>query len=458
MSFEKPSAASRKLGRVPSPKLAIERYELECGAVLLVSPRPGAPVTAAQFHIRGGHRLDLPERDGTAWLSGRLVDQGTQRWSEEEMAALLEPTGGSVQGDAGGLSGSIASSQSARGGWRLLLDVMAELVTRPTFPKARVEHHKGRLLDRLRVLADDPRSQAWQRFQRLVYGDHFLGRPTEGTLESVPRLTRRHLVEHHKKSWVAKRAVIAVCGDVDPDKVRRFLAKRLADWRSGTPLGLPEEDFPERAPRVAAFPAERQQVHVFLGHLGVRRTDPDWPALVVMDHILGTGPGFSNRISRLLRDELGLAYSVSAQIHNSAGLLPGCFTAYIGTSPEHVGTAVEGFLGEIRRIREEQVRAQELELAQNYLVGSHALGFERASRRVGYMISAERMGLPEDHLARMPELFAGVQASDIQRAAHAHLYPESSCLVASGPVEESQLAPLVGAPVTGARRRRARRR
>ncbi len=137
MSLETPSVASRKLGRVPSPKLEIERYELECGAVLLVSHRPGAPVTAAQFHIRGGHRLDQLERDGTAWLSGRLVDQGTQRWNEEEMAALLEPTGGSVQGDAGGLSGSIASSQSARGGCqsKASAEGEAEMPRRPQPPR-----------------------------------------------------------------------------------------------------------------------------------------------------------------------------------------------------------------------------------------------------------------------------------------------------------------------------------
>ena len=439
------SPLARKAGRVPSPKLAVERFELSCGATLLVSRRPGAPVTAAQFHIRGGHRLDTPERDGLAWLTGRLVDQGTQRWSEEEMASLLEPTGGSVQGDSGGLSGTIAASGRARGNWKLLLDVMSELATSPTYPKDRVAHHKARLLDRLRVLSTDPRQQAWQRFQRSIYGDHFLGRPTEGNLESVPRLTRRHLVDFHRKHWVARRAVIAVCGDVDPQAVRRFLAKRLADWRPGTPLGDAEENFPERAPRVDAYPAERQQVHVFLGHLGVRRTDPDWPALVVMDHVLGTGPGFSNRISRILRDELGLAYSVSAQIHNSAGLLPGTFTAYIGTSPEHVETAVQGFLGEMRRIREERVTPAELELAKNYLVGSHALGFERASRRVGYMISAERLGLPEDHLERLPELFAAVDADDIQRAAATHLYPEASCLVASGPIKPNKLAGLIGA-------------
>ena len=62
-----------------------------------------------------------------------------------------------------------------------------------------------------------------------------------------------------------------------------------------------------------------------------------------MDHVLGTGPGFTNRISRRLRDELGLAYSVHAAIHSSAGDPARHVPAYIGTSPEHVATALAGF-------------------------------------------------------------------------------------------------------------------
>jgi len=430
--------AARSTRPVPKLEVPIERFELSCGAVLLVSRRPGAPVTAAHVHVRGGPAQDPAGLEGTAFLAGSLVDQGTQDFDEQEIAELLEPNGGEVGGDAAGVHGSIVGGE-----WKLLLRVMTSMLVRPTYPKDKVALHHQRLCDRLLVERDDPRSQGGLVFRKLVYGEHWLGRAAYGTLESVKRIRREHLVAHHAKNWVAKRAVIAVCGDVEPRAVRRELERLLAKWKSGTPLTTTPPSFPARGVRVAAFPADRQQVHLYLGHVGIPRNHPDYSALVVMDHVLGTGPGFTNRIARILRDEKGLAYSVNANIHGSAGLLPGMFTAYIGTSPDHVRTAVEGFLHEMRRIRDERVGDDELGIAKSYLVGSFPLGFERAARRASYMVSHELFGFPPDNLERLLHAFGSVSAEDVQRVAREHLHPDESCLAAAGPVKARELEALL---------------
>ena len=409
-------------------ELSLERHELSCGATLLVSPRRDAPVTAVQLHVRGGHALDPKGREGIAMLTGALADQGTERHSEQEIAALLESAGGSLSGDSSGLSGSIASSS-----WPLLVELLCEVATRPTYPVVQVRRQRQRLLDRLLLERDDPRVQGERLFRRLVYGNHWLGRPAQGSVESVRRVERRDLLAFHRANWVPQRALIAVCGDVDPERVRAMLERQLAGWKSGPPLDPPREGFPPIEPRTGTFEAKRAQVHVYLGHLGIRRNDPDYPALVVMDHVLGTGPGFTNRISMRLRDELGLAYTVHASIHSSAGVLPGVFSAYIGTSPEKVKTAIDGLRREIRRIQKDPVGADELRTAKDYLVGSFALSFQRASRRAGYMLSAERYGLPPDNLERLPRLFAAVTPADVRRVARAHLFPARACIATAGP-------------------------
>src|SRR5262249_48415262 len=209
-----------------------------------------------------------------------------------------------------------------------------------------------------------------------------------------------------------------------PAEVRRAFEKRLAGWPPGSRFASDPPRLPPIARRSGAFTAERQQVHLYLGHLGIARNDPDYAALVVMDHVLGTGPGFTNRISRRLRDELGLAYTVSANIHSSAGLLPGMFSAYIGTSPEHLETAVRGFQAEIRRVQDELVGVEELDVAKSYLIGSFPLGFERASRRASYMVSAELHRFPPDNLELLLKQFAAVTREDVQRVAKRHLHPE----------------------------------
>jgi zinc protease len=423
----------------PSVEVPLERFHLRCGAVLLVSPRAGAPVTALHMHMRGGVALDPPKREGCAYLTGALLDQGTTQHSEFEIATMLETAGGSVSGDAHGLSASIAGSST-----ELLIDLFCEMVTAPTFPRARVLRQRQRLMDRLLVERDEPRAQAEQRFRRLVYGDHWLGRTSYGTLESVARIEASDLRAFHRRWYMPQRAIFALCGDVDPQMVRDRFERALGRWKAGRDEPAPAALYPELGVRCEAFKADRAQVHVFLGHLGIRRSDPDYPALVVMDHVLGTGPGFTNRIARRLRDELGLAYSVSANIHGSAGVHPGTFTAYIGTSPEHVRTAVEGFLAEIRRIQSEAVTSDELELAKNYVTGAFALSFQRASRRASYLISHERHGFAPDHLFRIVRAFEAVSADDVLRVARAHLHPQACCVSAAGPISNQELAAIVG--------------
>ncbi len=421
--------------KIPTPSLPVESFELACGATLLVNPRPGAPVTAVQVHLRGGHSLDPSGLEGLAYLTGTLLDQGTSAHTEEGLASLLEPAGGSLQGDANGLSGSIASSK-----WKLLLDLLSEVLQDPIYPKDKVERQRTRLLDRLRVEANDHRTQAARLFRQLVYGQHWLGRPSYGSFDSVAAIKRRDLINFHKKNWCASRAVIAICGDLDPQAVQRYLNRKLKGWKTGSNPKRTEIEVPKPAARVEVFSSERKQVHVYLGHLGICRTDPRYPALVVMDHILGTGPGFTNRICKSLRDEQGLAYSVHADIHSSAGVFPGTFTAYIGTSPENLEPALAGFLMEIRRIRDELVSPAELELVKQYLLGSFALGFERATRRVGYMVSAYRYGLPADNLERVPAQYAAVTDKDVRAAAEACLQPKLCCLAVGGPVDKRKVA------------------
>ncbi len=419
-----------------APKLTIPfvRFELRCGAILVVSPRPSAPIASIHVHVRGGPALDPPGRSGMAFLTGALADQGTERRSEEEIATALEPEGGEIAGDAGGLSGSIVNDR-----WELLVDLLAEMLTSASYPAAEVSRQKQRLLDRLLVERDDPRVQGGLLFRKLVYGEHWLGRASRGTLESLPRIEARHLRAFRKANWVGRRAVIAVCGDVDPARVRRKFDRALLEWAPGKRHTPNAAKFPPVARRVGAFTAKRQQVHLYVGHLGIARNDPDYAALVLMDHVLGTGPGFTNRISRKLRDELGLAYSVSANIHASAGLLPGTFTAYIGTSPEHLSTAARGFVEEIRRLQSDLVGKDELDVAKSYLLGSFPLGFERAARRASYLVSAELHKFAPDHLERLLAEFASVSADDVRRVARAHLFPDGSCIAAAGPIRRPEL-------------------
>ncbi|MEZ6003829.1 MAG: pitrilysin family protein [Planctomycetota bacterium] len=416
------------------------RFELPGGAVLLVSRRPKAPVTAVRIHMKGGILTDPVGWEGLSEWVGGLLDQGTANMDEAAIADAIEPYGGSVAGDATGLRGSMAGDE-----WRRLLDVMFELVAQPRFPDGPVGVQIERLKTHMAVQEEDPRVQGGRTFRRLVYGDHRMALPNNGTSEILAQVSAADLRAHHDKNWCRARAIIAVCGDVDPEEVHQHLLRRIDDWNPGTPFERGEQVFPERSTRVEAFEKGREQVHVYFGHLGVERKIEDYPALVVMDHVLGSGPGFVNRLSKKLRDEQGLAYTVYGDIHQSAGLLPGMFTAYIGTSPEHVERAVHGIRAEVRAMLAEPVSQEELDMAKDYVTGSMVLGYERASRRAASLIAQEVHGFAADHLETLRQAYAAVTVADVQATAQRHLFPEAACLAAAGSVSTEALRSMLGA-------------
>jgi zinc protease len=433
---------------IATPHLVVPalRYDLSCGARLVVSPRPHSPVCAIAVSIDAGHWLDPHGLDGLAAFAGALAVEGTARYSESRIADLLEPHGGSIVGDAGSVTASIAGPN-----WRTLVAVVGEVLTSPTYPTERVERQRAILLDRLRIDEDEPRVQVARLFNELVYGTDGLGRPRRGTIETIGRITRDDLLAFQSEHVVAGRAIIGVCGDVEPDLVRAEFEHALAAWPRGHPAPPLPSMFPPLATRLAAWPAERQQVQLVAGHLGIRRLDPRFAAAVVMDHVLGTGPGFTDRISKRLRDEEGLAYAVSANLSSSSGRAPGAFQAVIATSKEKVRAALRGFVEEIERIRRERVSADELHLVRQYLTGSFVLGFEKATRRAAHVVNAERFGLPDGHLDRFLADLVTVDEAAIQECARTLLHPQQLVAAAAGPITKDELAEALESALAGAR-------
>ena len=167
--------------------------------------------------------------------------------------------------------------------------------------------------------------------------------------------------------------------------------------------------------------------------------------LLVLDNVLGTGPGFTDRLSANLRDRQGLAYTVTAQIAGSAGTQPGAFTGYIGTFPEKFERVREGFLAEIDRIRAEPATTQEVDDAKKFLLGGLPFKVATSSGVAGQLLAAERYGLGFDFLKDYREKVAAVTPAMVQAAAKKHLQPGKLVIVAVGPIGEDG-QPLVKKP------------
>ena len=132
-------------------------------------------------------------------------------------------------------------------------------------------------------------------------------------------------------------------------------------------------------PRTRRVDHPGEQVHIILGHLGIPRHHPDFEALVVLDHIFGTGPGFSDRLGRIVRDELGLVYSIGGGITDSADLVPGLFRVYAGTRPEETDRVVAAITDQVRAMHDGAFGDDEIDRARRYLAGTMSLTFRPSS-------------------------------------------------------------------------------
>jgi zinc protease len=178
------------------------------------------------------------------------------------------------------------------------------------------------------------------------------------------------------------------------------------------------------------------QLHFYMGEPGIRRNNPDYFKLLVMDYVLGTGPGFTDRLSARLRDREGLAYTVSANVSSSASEEPGIFRCYIGTDPENFDRVKKEFLEELKRIREEKPKAEEVEDAKRYLLGSLPFHFTTNNAIAGQLLAVERFGLGFDYLQQYRKAVAAVTPEDVQAVARKYIDPEHMVLVAAGALDK----------------------
>jgi zinc protease len=171
-----------------------------------------------------------------------------------------------------------------------------------------------------------------------------------------------------------------------------------------------------------------------MGHLGITRSNPDYDAMVILDHILGSGPGFSDRLSRILRDELGLAYSVGGGMTDSADLVPGYLRVYVGTGPSEADFAVKAVMGQIEAMHRGEFSDDEVARARDYLAGSWVFDYQTVGQRAERLLELERWGLPLEDPLLWPDRIARVSPRAVRAASRRQIDPGAIARVEYGPL------------------------
>ncbi|VTT98399.1 zn-dependent peptidase : Predicted Zn-dependent peptidases OS=bacterium UASB270 GN=U27_00685 PE=4 SV=1: Peptidase_M16: Peptidase_M16_C: Peptidase_M16: Peptidase_M16_C [Gemmataceae bacterium] len=391
------------------------------------------PVVVGAVSVNDVGLREPADKNGVATLVGSLLEEGSDKHTGKQISALIEDTGGSLSLGASGGSFKVLTPDTD-----LALGLLFECLQSPSFPAEAFARQKEQLLATIDDAATQPQSRASDLFQELVYGKHPYGRPGQGTRGTVEKLTADDCRAFHTLAFAPNFTTVVLVGDFKAAEMLKKIEALTKDWKKSD-AGTPVIEAPPKATvvveKIVSDPAAAQ-VHVFIGQLGITRDNPDYYKLLVMDNVLGTGPGFTDRLSSTLRDRQGLAYTVRATIASGAGTQPGTFTGYIGTFPEKYLDVRHGFLREFNRIRDEAPTKEEVEDAKKYLLGSLPFRFTTTSSVADQLLAAEKYGLGFDFLEKYKKEVAAVTPADVQEVAKKYLDPKTLTIVVVGAIDK----------------------
>jgi zinc protease len=430
-AFHSPAASA---GEASFSLKDARRVELPNGLVLLLLENHRLPIVVAGAAVRWTSLLEPPDKAGVAALTASLLDEGTTRHTGPEIAELIENVGGSLSFSENGAALKVLSPDRSLG-----LGLLFECLSEANFPQEAFSRKQAQQLASIDDAERQPDAKAQMVYRRLAYGKHPYGRPSLGRRPTVEALKPADCLEFYRKVFVPNNTTVAIVGDFDTQQVIDEVTRLTADWKKA-PLEKPKTPVVAKPPQfveqIVTMP-EAAQLHFFMGHAGIRRNNPDYYKLLVMDYVLGTGPGFTDRLSAKLRDREGLAYTVSASITNSAGEEPGLFTCYIGTAPDFLPRVKQLFGEELARIRAEKPADQEVEDAKKYLLGSLPFQLTTNERIASMLLTIERYRLGLDYLDEYKKAVAAVTADDVHAVAQKYIDPEHMILVVAGAVDKT---------------------
>jgi zinc protease len=404
---------------------AIARHTLPNGLRVFTVEHHSVPVITFTLQVSGGSGADPDGCEGLVALVADMADEGSGAMSALEVSDALSRIGADYDVDVGGDATDFSLTTLTRfasRGARLL----ADMVTRPRLLESEFLRVRQLRLDRLRQLKDVASAVAEQRFLRLLYGSHPYAHLPIGTDASLRHLTVDDVVAFHAGAFHPGRATVIVCGAMSHDELREQVEDAFAGWpsseengsgRSASEVPLSSESVTKLAvvQREAAAQSELR-----IGQLSTSRLTPDYPALLVMNAVLGGQ--FVSRVNLKLREEKGFTYGARTGFDWRKGISPFALQTSVHTAS--TAEAIADSLAEIADLRGMRPpRDEEMSLAKASLTRGYPRGFETAQQVARSVAVMALYGLPETYFEQFVPRINAVTSADVVDAAARYLDP-----------------------------------
>ena len=416
---------------LPAGAVDIQRVVSPGGIEAWLVEEHSIPIIAVEIAFEGGGALDPRSKEGLANLLSGLLDEGAGDLDSQAFQGRLEELAIRLGFDSyrDSFWVSLKTLTENRDQAFALLGLA---LTAPRFDTDAVERVRGQVLSGLRRDAEDPDEIAGRRFLATAFPYHPYGRPARGTPDSVAAITPADLRGAVAQRFAAANATVGVVGDIDPQTLGLLLDRTLGELPARARTATIAETRPAPVASISVIRKPVPQSVVRFGMPGLKRSDPDFYAAYLMNHVLGGG-SFTSRLYGEVREKRGLAYSVYSYLStlDRAGLLAGG----VASANERVAEAIEVIRDELSHLRAEGITEDELRDAKTYINGAYPLRLDSNTSIARSLVAIQLEDLGIDYMDRRSSYIDAVTTEDIRRVARRLIRPDELIVVVVGDPE-----------------------
>jgi predicted Zn-dependent peptidase len=399
-------------------------HTLANGVRVVADPAPGFETLALTVVAGRGARAEDEARAGWAHLLEHMVFKGAGERSARDIVEAIEAEGGSINA-ATSHERTAFQVRGLAGGLRLGMEVVADLMLRPTLAAADLVQEVGVIAQEIAEAADTPDDFVFDLAQAAAFAGQALGRPVLGTEASIAAADPPALEAWRAQLYAPDQLVISAAGAIDEDELLQLAERLFGEARSPASVPPPPASFTGGR---AAEAKRLEQAHLVFFLPGVGAVDPDYFAARVFTEALGGG--MSSRLFQEARERLGLAYAIDAfaESYQETGLIG----VYAGCAAKDATALAKVVASEFGKLAE-SVGAAELARAKAQLKAALFMAREslaaRAEQAAAQLLVFGRLLTTQE----VADAIDAVSVADLRRLAERVLAPQLSAPAVLGP-------------------------
>ncbi len=413
--------------------MSYKKTILKNGVRLVTVPMKGNQTVTVMIMTEVGSRYEDEKQNGLSHFLEHMCFKGTENRTSTQISTELDAMGAHFNAFTF-TSGTAYYAKTHHSHLEKTVEILSDMYLHSNFPEEELNKERGVIIEEINMYEDLPQRKVQEVFDKVMYGNHPLGRPIIGPKENIRNFTRQDFLDYRKKYYNGKATIVVVAGNFDTKKIKKLIEKHLAKLDSGkiwkpkpAPAKLP-------APAMIAIPKKTDQSHLVLGFKTFGVKSPKRKVMRVLSCILGGG--MSSRLFTKMREQLGICY----YIRSGADYLSdtGNLTISSGVGNGRLHEAVLGILDEVKKMRDAKVSKAELDKAKQMIISSVAMGMETSEQNAEFYVEQELYHEDIVTPEKVIKEIKSVTAEQIQKLAKEVFKKDNLYFAVIGPNEDEE--------------------